>query len=114
MLSPCVSARSFVDATKPEEYAKALKPTTKVIYSESPANPTCRLTDLAAVGAVADAHAAQGHDRPYVMCDSTFATPFHQVRASSCIPPPLAPWVKSKGPPAWAMQKRGFIQGGWG
>ena len=69
---------SFVDATRPEEYAKALRKETRVIYTESPANPTCRLTDLNAVGAIADAWEAKGHTRPYVMCDSTFATPFHQ------------------------------------
>lgn len=69
---------SFVDATRPEEYTKALRKETRVIYTESPANPTCRLTDLNAVGAIADAWEAKGHTRPYVMCDSTFATPFHQ------------------------------------
>lgn len=69
---------TLVDATDPTEYAKALRPTTKVLYVESPANPTCRLTDLAAVSAVANQHLAAGHQRPWVMCDSTFATPFHQ------------------------------------
>ena len=48
------------------------------MYTESPANPTCRLTDLAAVAKVCDAHAAAGHIWPWVMCDSTFATPYHQ------------------------------------
>jgi len=69
---------TFVDATDPEEYRKALRPNTKVVYTESPANPTCRLTDLEAVARVTDAHAAAGHTRPIIMCDSTFATPFHQ------------------------------------
>jgi len=70
---------SFVDATDPEEYRKALQPNTRVVYTESPANPTCRLTDLEAVAAVVDDHAKLGHGpRPLVMCDSTFATPFHQ------------------------------------
>jgi len=69
---------SLVDATNPAEYSKALRPTTRVIYIESPANPTCRLTDLAAVATVADNHSANGYKRPWVMCDATFATPFHQ------------------------------------
>ena len=71
---------SLVDATKPEEYEKALRPNTKVVYTESPANPTCRLTDLAAVAAVATKHAAGAGNgfKPWVMCDSTFATPYHQ------------------------------------
>lgn len=69
---------TLVDATDPEEYRKALQPNTKVVYTESPANPTCRLTDLEAVSAICDEHASAGHTRPIVMCDSTFATPFHQ------------------------------------
>ena len=52
---------------------------TKVVYTESPANPTCRLTDLAAVGALVTAWAERtGNKKPWVMCDATFATPFHQ------------------------------------
>lgn len=69
---------TLVDPTKPEEYGRAMKPNTKVVYTESPANPTCRLTDLKAVAKLVDAHAAKGHVRPLVMCDSTFASPFHQ------------------------------------
>mmetsp|Transcript_2422 Transcript_2422/g.8127 ORF Transcript_2422/g.8127 Transcript_2422/m.8127 type:complete len:453 (-) Transcript_2422:346-1704(-) len=69
---------SLVDATDPAAYAAALRPATKVVYAESPANPTCRLTDLEAVGEVVTKHAAAGHAKPWVMCDSTFATPFHQ------------------------------------
>ena len=70
---------SFVDSTIPDEYRKAMQPNTKVVYTESPANPTCRLTDLEAVARLADAHGqTAGNTRPIVMCDSTFATPFHQ------------------------------------
>lgn len=69
---------TLVDATDPAAYAAALKPNTRVVYTESPANPTCRLTDLEAVTAIVDQHAAAGHTRPWVMCDGTFATPFHQ------------------------------------
>ena len=50
-----------------------------MIYTESPANPTCRLTDLDAVGQIAiDFAKTNGVKKPWVMCDSTFATPFHQ------------------------------------
>lgn len=70
---------TLVDATDPEAYRAALKPNTRVVYTESPANPTCRLTDLEAVSAVVDDHvAASGGERPLIMCDSTFATPYHQ------------------------------------
>ena len=71
---------TLVDSTDATNYARALKPNTRVVYTESPANPTCRLTDLHKVGQIVDDHAAAHPDepRPWVMCDSTFATPFHQ------------------------------------
>mmetsp|Transcript_15198 Transcript_15198/g.17906 ORF Transcript_15198/g.17906 Transcript_15198/m.17906 type:complete len:435 (+) Transcript_15198:95-1399(+) len=37
---------TFVDSTNIEEYENALRPNTRVMYAESPANPTMRLTDL--------------------------------------------------------------------
>ena len=69
---------TLVDATDASAYKRALRPNTRVVYTESPANPTCRLTDLEAVSKICDEHAAAGNARPIVMCDSTFATPFHQ------------------------------------
>ena len=79
---------TLVDSTDAANYAAALRPNTRVVYTETPANPTCRLTDLEAVAAVVDTHfsaqrASAGAEassvrRPLVMCDSTFATPFHQ------------------------------------
>jgi methionine-gamma-lyase len=70
---------TLVDSTNPQNYADALQPNTRVVYTESPANPTCRLTDLDAVGQIAiDWAAKTGNKKPWVMCDSTFATPFHQ------------------------------------
>lgn len=70
---------TLVDSTDPNNYANALRPNTRVVYAESPANPTCRLTDLAAVGAIVNDYAAKtGTRKPWVMVDSTFATPYHQ------------------------------------
>ncbi len=50
-----------------------IKPNTKLIFSESPANPTLTLTDIVAVSKLAKSHGILH------VCDSTFATP---VRAS--------------------------------
>merc|ERR1712238_61366 len=82
---------TYVDASGvdgPENYQKAFQKNTKVVYAETPANPTMRLTDLAGVGQVVDAHYGVAVDtpgtdpkqrvRPYVMVDGTFATPYHQ------------------------------------
>jgi len=73
----------FVDATGPDgpaAYRAALKDNTRVVYTETPANPTCRLTDLRGVAAIVDEkYGVQGTEgRPWVMCDGTFATPYHQ------------------------------------
>ena len=64
--------RTFVDQTKPEEFAEAVRPNTKLIYVESPSNPLMHLTDLKAI-----AELAQGR-RITTMIDNTFATPVNQ------------------------------------
>ena len=64
--------RTFVDQTKPEEFAAALRPNTKLIYIESPSNPLMHLTDLRAIADLAKAR------RITTMIDNTFATPVNQ------------------------------------
>jgi cystathionine beta-lyase/cystathionine gamma-synthase len=59
----------FVDFTDPENVRKAIKPNTKLIFSETPANPVLTLTDLDVISAIAKEHKI-AH-----VCDSTFATP---------------------------------------
>merc|ERR1719410_761223 len=44
---------TFVDFTDPENVRKAIKPNTKLVFSETPANPVLTLTDLDAIGAIA-------------------------------------------------------------
>ena len=61
---------SFVDTSDPGNVEAALRPATRLIWLETPANPIVRLTDIAAVAAIAEAH---GGVR--VAVDSTFATP---------------------------------------
>lgn len=63
---------TFVDATRVESYAEAIRPTTRVVYVESPANPTLQLTDIAAVAGLAHARGIT------VIADNTFATPYCQ------------------------------------
>ena len=64
--------RTFVDQTRPEEFAAAVRPNTKLIYVESPSNPLLRLTDLRAVAELARARGIT------TMIDNTFATPVNQ------------------------------------
>lgn len=64
----------------PENYRSALRENTKVVYCETPANPTCRITDLKGVGKVVNEFYGTRQtnaNRPWVMVDGTFATPYH-------------------------------------
>ncbi|MHB9129510.1 MAG: trans-sulfuration enzyme family protein [Armatimonadota bacterium] len=63
---------TFVDVREPGNIARAIRPDTRLIYLESPSNPTLRLADLAAVAQLA-------HDRDIpVAIDNTFATSVNQ------------------------------------
>jgi methionine-gamma-lyase len=63
---------SLVDTSDTEAVRRALRPNTKLVYIETPANPILRLTDIAALADIA--HEA---GVPLVV-DSTFATPVLQ------------------------------------
>lgn len=62
----------FIDFTDIANIEAHIKPNTKLIFSESPANPTLTLTDIPAVSAVAKSRGI-AH-----VVDSTFATPVIQ------------------------------------
>lgn len=65
---------TFVDGT-PEAYAAAITPRTRILYVETPSNPTLGVIDIAAVAAL-----ARGSTAPLtVIVDGTFATPFAQT-----------------------------------
>lgn len=61
----------FVDMTKPEEVAKAMRPNTKIVYFESPSNPNMEMIDIEAVAEIA--HRQEGVT---VMMDNTYCTPY--------------------------------------
>lgn len=63
---------SLVDGSKPEAFEKAIKPNTKVIYIETPSNPTLKITNLEAVAAIAKKH------NIITIIDNTFASPVNQ------------------------------------
>ncbi len=70
----------FVDFTNLTEVRQAISGKTRVLYMESPVNPTMRLVDLKAMAdIVASANRNRGDEnRMYTVVDSTFATPFCQ------------------------------------
>jgi methionine-gamma-lyase len=61
-----------VDTADLEAVKKAIRPNTKVVYIESPTNPTMRITDIKEVADIAHAHGAK------VVVDNTFMTPYLQ------------------------------------
>ncbi len=60
---------SFVDMRDIKNVADAIKPNTKMVLSETPANPTLTLTDLSALSTLCKARGVVH------VCDNTFATP---------------------------------------
>src|SRR6201993_1899846 len=63
---------SFVDTTDPAVVLGAMRPNTKMLYIETPTNPTMRLTDIAAMGKLANERHAT------LVVDNTFLTPYLQ------------------------------------
>ncbi len=61
---------SYVDLSRPDEVAAAIRPTTRMLWLETPANPTMKLCDIAQLSALA-------HERGVrdVAVDSTYASP---------------------------------------
>lgn len=63
---------TFVDATKPEEIEAAIKSNTKVVYLETPANPTLAIMDIERASNIAHKHGAK------LVVDNTFNSPYVQ------------------------------------
>jgi methionine-gamma-lyase len=63
---------SFVDMSDVDQVINAIKDTTKLIFFETPANPTLKLTDIRAITEIA----AESSIRTIV--DNTFLTPYFQ------------------------------------
>jgi cystathionine gamma-lyase len=63
---------SYVDLTKPENFAKAIQPNTKMVWLETPTNPTMKLVDIRKIAAEAKKHGI------LVAVDNTFMSPYFQ------------------------------------
>jgi len=63
---------TFVDTTDYDQYARAIRPNTKLLHLESPTNPTLRVIDMKKVATLARQH------KLLTMIDSTFGTPINQ------------------------------------
>ena len=65
-------ASTWVDSSKPANVAAAMRPATRMVYIESPANPTMKLTDVASCAEIARSAGA------LLVVDNTFASPVLQ------------------------------------
>jgi O-succinylhomoserine sulfhydrylase len=63
---------TLVDGSDPQNFARAMQPNTKVVFIETPTNPTLSLVDIAAVAEIAHAHGAK------LIVDNVFATALYQ------------------------------------
>jgi cystathionine gamma-synthase len=63
---------TFVDTNDCEQYEQAIRPNTRMLYLESPTNPSLRVVDLKTAAALAREHGL------FSMIDSTFGTPINQ------------------------------------
>jgi len=60
---------TYVDATDPAAWAAAMRSTTRILFVETPSNPTAEIADIAALKAVASARGA------LLVVDNCFCTP---------------------------------------
>jgi len=63
---------SFVDTSDPQNIRDAMRDNTTLLFTETPANPTLKLTDIAAASAI-----AKERGIPHAV-DNTFLTPYFQ------------------------------------
>ncbi len=63
---------TVVDGSNPENFEKAIRKETKIIYIETPSNPTLKITDIKAVAEIAKRH------NLITIIDNTFASPINQ------------------------------------
>src|SRR3989449_4417330 len=63
---------TFVDMTDATAVRRAIKPSTRLVWVETPSNPLWKVTDIAAIGEIARAARAR------FVCDNTTATPVLQ------------------------------------
>jgi cystathionine beta-lyase/cystathionine gamma-synthase len=72
VMRPMGLEASYVDMTDPKRVRDALRPTTRLVWLETPSNPMLKVFDIAAVAEIGRAAGAT------VIVDNTFATPVLQ------------------------------------
>jgi cystathionine gamma-lyase/cystathionine beta-lyase/cystathionine gamma-lyase/homocysteine desulfhydrase len=68
----------YVDTSDLSAVKAAIRPATRMIYAETPTNPTMEIADLAAFAAIARETSLRNGAKVRLAVDNTFATPFFQ------------------------------------
>ena len=63
---------TMVDSSDPKNFEREIRPNTRIIYIETPSNPTLKITDIKAVASIARKHGL------ITIIDNTFASPVNQ------------------------------------
>jgi cystathionine beta-lyase len=69
---------AYVDTTDAETVRKAVTPATRMLFVETPTNPTMEISDLRALSGVARGEGKRIGAKIRVVVDNTFATPYFQ------------------------------------
>ena len=64
---------SFVDATNAQKVAEAIKPNTRMVWIETPTNPTLKVVDIEAVAKI-----THKHENIFLVVDGTFESAYFQ------------------------------------
>merc|ERR1712121_300028 len=64
---------TFVDATNPSNIAEAIRPNTKMVWIETPTNPTLKVVDIRAVADIVGKH-----ENIFLVVDNTFESSYFQ------------------------------------
>ena len=90
-------ASTLVDGRDPEAFAAAMRPNTRMVFFETPTNPTLELVDIAAVSEIAHKHGA------LVVVDNVSRRRCSRNRSHS------APTSSSTRPPSTSMARAGAL-----
>lgn len=68
---------TIVDTSDPQNVADALRPNTKLVHIETPANPTLKVSDIKAIATLVHEHGEHNGTETLVSVDNTFNTPYN-------------------------------------
>ena len=99
-------ASTLVDGRDIEAWQRAMRPNTKAVFFETPANPTLDLVDIAAVSEIAHARGRAGGGRQRVRHADAAEAAASSAPTSSSIPPPSTSTARAAASAASCWARR--------